>query len=68
MKKPYSIFTKALILSFILALPITFFAQEAAGDKNTEKKSSSFSPYWYVEAEVGPSWSHADLSKYNFFP
>lgn len=68
MKKPYSIFTQALILSLIMALPITFFAQEVAGDKNTEKKSSSFSPYWYFEAEVGPSWSHADLSQYTFFP
>ncbi|MBC8319837.1 MAG: hypothetical protein H8E34_03845 [Bacteroidetes bacterium] len=68
MKKSYSIFTKALILSFIMALPLTFFAQEDGGDKNAEKKSSSFSPYWFVEGEIGPTWSHADLSRYDFAP
>lgn len=68
MKKAYSIFTKALILSLVMALPVTIFAQEDGGDKKTEKKSSSFSPYWFVEGEIGPSWSHADLSKYGFAP
>lgn len=67
MKNAYSIFSKALILSLILALPLTFFAQED-GDKKAEKKSSSFSPYWFVEGEIGPSWSHADLSRYDFAP
>lgn len=68
MKKAYSILTKALILSLVMALPITFFAQEEGGDKDTGKKSSSFSPYWFIEGEIGPSWSHADLSAYDFAP
>ncbi|MFK5856623.1 MAG: hypothetical protein QM503_10860 [Bacteroidota bacterium] len=67
MKKVYSVFTKALILSLVMALPITFFAQED-GDKKESKKSSSFSPYWFVEGEIGPTWSHADLSRYDFAP
>ncbi len=70
MKKAYSLFTKALIFSLISALPLTFYAQEA-GDAKVEKKektSSSFSPFWFVGAEIGPTWSHADLSQYNFAP
>ena len=66
MKKVYSIFTKALILSLVMALPLTFFAQEDGGKE--VKKSSSFSPYWFVEGEIGPTWSHADLSAYDFAP
>ncbi len=68
MKKVYSILTKALILSLVMALSFTSFAQEDTGDKNAEKKSSSFSPYWFVEGEIGPSFSHADLSRYAFAP
>jgi len=67
MKKNYSIFTKALILSLVMALPITFFAQDDGGKKEA-KKTSSFSPYWFIEGEIGPTWSHADLSKYDFAP
>lgn len=68
MKKAYSIFTKALFLGFIMALPLSFIAQEDGGDKEATKKTSSFTPYWFVEGEIGPSWSHADLSRYNFAP
>lgn len=67
MKKVYSIFTKALILSLVMALPITFFAQDDGG-KTEAKKTSSFSPYWFLEGEIGPTWSHADLSRYDFAP
>ncbi|OFY50183.1 MAG: hypothetical protein A2W85_18220 [Bacteroidetes bacterium GWF2_41_31] len=70
MKKAYSLLTKALILSMVMALPLSFFAQETGDSKaeKQEKKSSSFSPFWYIEGEIGPSWSHADLSRYNFAP
>jgi Flp pilus assembly protein TadD/outer membrane protein OmpA-like peptidoglycan-associated protein len=70
MKKAYSLFTKALIFSILTALPLTFIAQEA-GDANVEKKekkSSSFSPFWFIGGEIGPTWSHADLSRYDFAP
>ena len=67
MKRVYSIFTKALILSLVMALPLTFFAQED-GEKKEVEKSSSFTPFWFVEGEIGPSFSHADLSKYGFTP
>jgi tetratricopeptide (TPR) repeat protein len=68
MRKAYSIFSKALILSLVMALPLSFFAQEEDGDKKASKKSSSFSPYWFVEGEIGPTWSHSDLSQYDFAP
>ncbi len=67
MKKAYSIFSKALILSLVMALPLTFIAQDD-GEKKAEKKTSSFSPYWFIEGEIGPTWSHADLSQYDFAP
>ncbi len=67
MKNAYSIFSKALILSLVLALPLSFFGQED-GEKKADKKSSSFAPYWFVEAELGPTWSHADLSRYDLAP
>lgn len=70
MKKAYSLFTKALIFSMLAALPLTFFAQDAGDAKveKKEKKSSSFSPFWFATAEIGPTWSHADLSRYDFAP
>ena len=67
MKNAYSIFSKVLILSLVMALPLSFFGQDD-GEKKAEKKSSSFSPYWFVEGEIGPTWSHADLSRYDFAP
>ncbi len=67
MKKVYSGFTKVLILSLVMALPLTFFAQENS-NKDAVKKSSSFSPYWFIQGEVGPTWSHSDLSRYDFAP
>jgi len=70
MKKAYSLITKALIFSLFAALPLTFFGQDAGDAKaeKKEKKSSSFSPFWFVEGEIGPTWSHADLSRYDFAP
>ena len=70
MKKAYSLFTKALIFSLITALPLTFFGQDTEDAKveKKEKTSSSFSPFWFVGAEIGPTWSHADLSRYDFAP
>jgi len=66
MKRVYSIFTKALILSLVMALPLTFFAQED-GEKK-ENKSTSFSPYLFVQGQVGASWFHGDLAKYGAVP
>ena len=66
MKNAYSTFYRALILSLVMALPMSFFAQEDG--ENKAAKSSSFSPFWFVEGEIGPSWSHADLSQYGFSP
>ena len=37
MKKVYSILTKALILSLVMALSFTSYAQEDTGDKKAEK-------------------------------
>jgi len=67
MKKVYSVFTKAIILSLVMALPLTFFAQED-GENKEAKKTSSFSPFWFITGELGPTFSHADLSRYDFAP
>jgi len=59
--------TKLLLLALLVAFPIFMIAQETEDEKET-KRSSSFSPYWFLQGEIGPSWSHADLSKYGFTP
>ncbi len=70
MKKVYSFLTKALALSVIMALPLTFYAQnKGANESKTEQKSiSSFSPFWFIQGEIGANWSHSDLAKYGFAP
>ena len=75
MKKVYSILSRVLILSLVLTIPQIFFAQEEVVKENQEdvevdvkKKEIGFSPYWYIQGEIGPSWSHADFSRYNLFP
>jgi len=67
MKKVYSMLSRVLILSLVLTIPLIFFAQEEEGKKE-KKKVVPFSPYWYVQGEIGPSWSHADFSRYNLAP
>ena len=63
MKNHYLI-SKVLLIAMIAFLPLAIFAQK----EETPKAASSFSPYWYITGEIGPSWSHADLSKYGFTP
>jgi len=59
--------TKLLLLALLVAFPMFMIAQETEDEKEP-KRSSSFSPYWFLQGEIGPSWSHADLSKYGFAP
>ena len=67
MKKVYYLLTRVMIFSLILAFPLSTFAQDDSGVKK-EKKKESFSPYWTIMAEVGPSWSHTDLAKNGWLP
>jgi outer membrane protein OmpA-like peptidoglycan-associated protein/Flp pilus assembly protein TadD len=66
MKKVYYLLTRVMIFSLILAFPLSIFSQDDGGKK--EKKKESFTPYWTIMAEVGPSWSHTDLAKNNWLP
>ncbi len=69
MKKVYSISVKALAISILLALPLAFYAQDKGADNGGKKKSNSgFSPYLFIQGELGGNWSHADVSKYGFAP
>ncbi len=70
MKNVYSILAKALALSVLMALPLAFYAQGKGADegKTKQETSSSFSPYWFFQGEIGATWSHADLSRYGFAP
>ncbi len=75
MKKNYS-FTRVLILSIFMVLPLAFYAQNASSGqkdkKTTEKKATkpveSFSPYLFGQAQFGASWSHAEVASTLFFP
>jgi len=68
MKKVYSILSRALILSLVLTIPLVFAAQDQEEGGKEKKKGVPFSPYWYVQGEIGPTWSHADFSRYNLAP
>jgi len=67
MKNIYSLFTKMLFLSLFMALPLIFFGQENAKGNDTQK-TTNFSPYWFLQADFGPSWAHAEVAKTTFFP
>lgn len=68
MKKVYSILTSMLILSIFL-MPLSFYGQEGDGsDAKKENKSASFSKYFFLQGEIGPSWFQGDLSQYGFVP
>jgi tetratricopeptide (TPR) repeat protein len=68
MKKVYSILTSVLILSMLI-IPMSFYGQDDGNkDAKNEVKSSSFSPYIFVQGQVGPSWFYGDLARYQFAP
>ena len=75
MKKNYS-FTRVLVLSIFMVLPLAFYAQNASSGqkdkKTTVKKANkpveSFSPYLFGQAQFGASWSHAEVASTLFFP
>lgn len=56
--------SKVLLIAMLAFFPLAIFAQ----NDGTKQATSSFSPYWYITGEIGPSWSHADLSKFGFAP
>lgn len=68
MKKVYSMFTRVLIFSMIIAFPLTFVGQDAGKAEKKEKKSSSFSPFWFGQLDIGAAFSHADLARYGLVP
>jgi outer membrane protein OmpA-like peptidoglycan-associated protein len=39
-----------------------------SGEEKESKQSSSFSPYWFLQGEIGPTFSHTVVSKYGFAP
>ncbi len=59
--------TKMLLLSLLVAIPLIMTAQ-GSGDEKENKQNTSFTPYWFLQAEIGPTWSHADIAKYGFAP
>ena len=72
MKKVYSILTRVLVVSLVIVMPLSTIAQGESTTKEKAKKEKKqvipFSPYWYIQGEIGPSFSHADVSRYNFAP
>ena len=68
MKKIYSILTRVLVFSLIMAMPLAFYAQDGGDNTKTEKKSSSFSPYFFLQGDVGATWFHGDIARYGMAP
>jgi len=68
MKRVYSILTSVLFLS-MLVLPMTFYGQEEGTDEvKKETKSTSFSPHFFLQAQLGSNWFRGDLARYQFAP
>lgn len=65
MKNHYSLYRMVLI-ALIAILPLTFFGQDKTNQAKSDKKSSSFSPYWYVLGDLGVATFHGDLAQYGF--
>jgi len=55
-----------VLIAFIAILPLTFFGQAKSDQAKTDKKTSSFSPYWYVLGDLGAATFHGDLAQYGF--
>jgi len=69
MKKIYSILTRVLVFSLIMAMPLAFYAQDGGDNTKKEKKSnSSFSPYLFLQGDIGAAWFHGDLAQYGMIP
>ena len=74
MKKFYSMMTLALLLGLMLNFPLNFYGQEQGKEGDVEitkekvKLQSSFTPYWFFQGDIGPTFSHADLSANGFGP
>lgn len=77
MKNVHLFLFRALIFSILLSIPLAFYAQEEKivvkeGEEDEEvdvkKQTIGFSPYWYLQGEIGPSFGHADLSKNEMLP
>ncbi|MCF6169891.1 MAG: hypothetical protein L3J66_02810 [Bacteroidales bacterium] len=69
MKKVYFNLMRIALFGFILSLPLAFYAQDDGAEKEKkEKNNSAFSPYWYLQGDLGPTFSHADLSTYGLAP
>ena len=71
MKKVYSILTGVLIASLVIVMPLNTIAQSDTTTKKEKKGKKPvipFTPYWYIQGEIGPSFAHADVSRYNFAP
>lgn len=64
MKKFYSIVTKVLMLSLVMAMPLTFYAQDGGTNTKAEKKSSSFSPYFFLSGDLGIACFRGDVSSF----
>lgn len=65
MKNHYKL-TRMVLIAMIAILPLTFFGQDKAQEAKTDKKSSSFSPYWYLLGDLGVATHHGDLAQYGF--
>jgi outer membrane protein OmpA-like peptidoglycan-associated protein len=70
MKRVYSLLLRVLIMSLVFTMPLASIIAQDEGDTNEKKKKEkmAFSPYWFFQGEIGPSWGHADLARYQLVP
>ncbi len=65
MRKLYYLLSKIFVFALIVAVPLSTFAQDSGND-NTKKKKSDFSPYFYLQGEIGGANFRGDLYQFKY--
>lgn len=70
MKKVNSLLNKALLVSLLMAMPLMFFGQTSTKAKKDVKKTQAtiFTPYLFLQGDIGPSWPWAEVAATRFVP
>jgi outer membrane protein OmpA-like peptidoglycan-associated protein/Flp pilus assembly protein TadD len=67
MRKLYYLLAKLLVFSLVVAIPLSSFSQEN-NQGNTSKKKKDFSPYLFLQGEIGAANFLGDLYQFKVNP
>ncbi|MBN2614734.1 MAG: tetratricopeptide repeat protein [Bacteroidales bacterium] len=68
MKRAYSMFKKALLMGILVSLPLVFFGQDTAKKNTADKTKTTFTPYFFLQGDLGVSWPDAEVATTTWVP